>query len=63
MLNFANVLPIADKAMAVLFSSFPRLICAATEFILSWEKSSAFVVKSRSMGKALPYPAALPKGF
>ena len=52
--NLASVLPIEERAMAVLFSNFPRLICAATEFTLGCAKSKAFVVNSRSIGKALP---------
>ena len=54
MQNFERVSPKADKEIATLFSSFPLLICAATELILSSENPNILVVKSLSIGNELP---------
>src|SRR5690606_30145753 len=48
---------------AVALSTFPRPIWAATTLYFRVPKPISRVVDSLSMGKELPKPAALPRGF
>ena len=62
-LIFDKVLATELSAKETDFSNFPLPIWAAMELNFKVSKFKSFVVKSRSIGKELPYPAAEPKGF
>ncbi len=63
MANFPKVAATALMPNAIAFSVFPLPICAATTLYLRVLKPSFSVVIFRFIGKELPYPAALPRGF